>query len=47
MVGVSESALFPVRLAESNLDNTFYYGLLDGKDEQPDYSDIRPMYASV
>ncbi|THV00416.1 FAD/NAD-P-binding domain-containing protein [Dendrothele bispora CBS 962.96] len=25
-------------------DNTFYYGLLDGKDEQPDYSDIRPLY---
>lgn len=27
------------------LDTTFYYGLLDGKDEQPDYSDLRPMYA--
>ncbi|KAJ6582825.1 FAD/NAD-P-binding domain-containing protein [Mycena sp. CBHHK59/15] len=26
-------------------DTTFYYGLLDGKDEQPDYSDIRPLYA--
>ncbi|KAE9408295.1 FAD/NAD-P-binding domain-containing protein [Gymnopus androsaceus JB14] len=26
-------------------DTTFYYGLLDGKDEQPDYSDLRPMYA--
>lgn len=29
------------------LDTTYYYGLLDGKDEQPDYSDIRPMYAWV
>ena len=28
-------------------DTTYYYGLLDGKDEQPDYSDIRPMYAWV
>ncbi|KAJ7043072.1 FAD/NAD-P-binding domain-containing protein [Mycena alexandri] len=26
-------------------DTTFYYGFLDGKDEQPDYSDIRPLYA--
>ncbi|KAJ3998549.1 FAD/NAD-P-binding domain-containing protein [Lentinula boryana] len=26
-------------------DTTFYYGLLDGKDEQPDYSDLRPTYA--
>ncbi|KIK70801.1 hypothetical protein GYMLUDRAFT_184786 [Collybiopsis luxurians FD-317 M1] len=26
-------------------DTTFYYGLLDGKDEQPDYSDLRPLYA--
>ncbi|KAJ6488487.1 FAD/NAD-P-binding domain-containing protein [Mycena vitilis] len=25
-------------------DTTFYYGFLDGKDEQPDYSDIRPLY---
>ncbi|KAF9040388.1 FAD/NAD-P-binding domain-containing protein [Hymenopellis radicata] len=25
-------------------DTTFYYGLLDGKDEQPDYSDLRPLY---
>lgn len=25
-------------------DTTFYYGLLDGKDEQPDYSDLRPIY---
>ncbi|KAJ7221713.1 FAD/NAD-P-binding domain-containing protein [Mycena pura] len=23
----------------------FYYGLLNGMDEQPDYSDIRPLYA--
>ncbi|EIM90702.1 FAD/NAD-P-binding domain-containing protein [Stereum hirsutum FP-91666 SS1] len=27
-------------------DTTFYYGLLNGKDEQPDYSDIRPLYTS-
>ncbi|KAJ3843893.1 FAD/NAD-P-binding domain-containing protein [Lentinula raphanica] len=26
-------------------DTTFYYGLLDGKDEQPDYSDLRSTYA--
>ncbi|KAJ7184364.1 FAD/NAD-P-binding domain-containing protein [Mycena filopes] len=26
-------------------DTTFYYGFLDDKDEQPDYSDIRPLYA--
>ncbi|KAF9076089.1 FAD/NAD-P-binding domain-containing protein, partial [Rhodocollybia butyracea] len=26
-------------------DTTFYYGLLDGVDKQPDYSDLRPMYA--
>ncbi|KAF7323241.1 hypothetical protein HMN09_00104900 [Mycena chlorophos] len=26
-------------------DTTFYYGFLDGEDKQPDYSDIRPLYA--
>ncbi|KAK8858795.1 hypothetical protein IAR55_003025 [Kwoniella newhampshirensis] len=25
-------------------DTTFYYGLLDGKDEQPDYEDVRARY---
>ncbi|CAK5280944.1 unnamed protein product [Mycena citricolor] len=26
-------------------DTTFYYGVMDGRDEQPDYADIRPLYA--
>ncbi|GAW04396.1 FAD NAD-P-binding domain-containing protein [Lentinula edodes] len=26
-------------------DTTFYYGLLDDKDEQPDYTDLRATYA--
>ncbi|KAJ7632121.1 FAD/NAD-P-binding domain-containing protein [Roridomyces roridus] len=26
-------------------DTTFYYGFLEGKDEQPDYEDIRHLYA--
>lgn len=28
-------------------DTTFYYGLLDGKDEQPDYSDVRKLYVGL
>ncbi|KAJ7677213.1 FAD/NAD-P-binding domain-containing protein [Mycena rosella] len=32
------------RREKDGRDSTFYYGFLDGKDEQPDYSDIRPLY---
>ncbi|KAJ7771566.1 FAD/NAD-P-binding domain-containing protein, partial [Mycena metata] len=32
------------RREKDGRDTTFYYGFLDGKDEQPDYSDIRPLY---
>lgn len=28
-------------------DNTWYWGLLDGKDEMPDYSDVRPLYSQM
>ncbi|KAJ7184393.1 FAD/NAD-P-binding domain-containing protein [Mycena filopes] len=33
------------RREKDGRDTTFYYGFLNGKDEQPDYSDIRPLYA--
>ncbi|KAM0751744.1 FAD/NAD-P-binding domain-containing protein [Meredithblackwellia eburnea MCA 4105] len=32
---------------EDGRDTTYYYGLLDGKDEQPDYEDIRPLYVGL
>lgn len=28
-------------------DTTFYYGLLNGKDEQPDYADVRALYTGL
>lgn len=33
-----------LKLTLSSTDTTFYYGYLNGKDEQPDYSDVRELY---
>ncbi|KAK9898968.1 FAD/NAD-P-binding domain-containing protein [Cystobasidium minutum MCA 4210] len=32
---------------EDGRDTTWYYGLLENTDTQPDYSDIRPMYSQM